>query len=165
MMPSGGSGTASPALASTKTPVPNVALTVPARCPPWPARAACWSQTMARSGIEPPQDGWESDPRLPVVGTSVGRVARGTPHVLTRSSSQSSAARPNSWVREAVDGSVRAVSRVEPLPAAAPEAGGEPRVDRPEGNPAVLRGARDGRDLLEQPPQLRGREIRVQRKT
>ena len=33
-IPSGGSGTASPAFARTKTPVPKVALMVPARCPP-----------------------------------------------------------------------------------------------------------------------------------
>ena len=107
-MPSTAAGTTGPALARTNTPVPNVALIVPGRWPPCPARAACWSQAIARSGSPPPQPGWVSRPRSPTVGPTIGRAPLGTAHQPASPSSQASERSPNSWVRDAVDGSVRA---------------------------------------------------------
>ena len=101
-----GPGGLVPALHHKNAPVPIVTFASPARTQPCPNSEACWSPASAPIGARPPQTAASVTPIRPAVGTIAGSICSGMSNRPSIAGSQRPAARSNSIVREAIDGSV-----------------------------------------------------------
>ncbi len=86
--------------------MPRVSLAIPSLQQRWPYRAACWSPTLAPITARPPQARGSVTASRPAVPVTDGNIAAGMPNRSSRTGSQADAARLNSMVRAAIDGSV-----------------------------------------------------------
>ncbi len=145
-----------PALHHKNAPVPIVSFAWPASRQRWPNSEACWSPTLAPIIARPPQTDASVTAIWPAVGATAGSICAGMPNRPSIAASQVPAARLNSIVRDAIDGSVTCTA---------------PPVSRqvsqqqtsPSEQIAALRGRSGPGHLVEQPAQLGRGERGLQR--
>ena len=154
--PSTGSGSVGPTLVSTNEPVPYVFFVMPGSTHACPNSAACWSPAMPLTGTASPpaQLGSRRCRTGRSTAATSGRHARGTSNSAHSSSDQSQRAD----VVEHRAARVRRIGRVHAAVGAAGEVPEDPRVDGAEREVGVGRDAA----VVQQPRQLRRREVRVE---
>jgi hypothetical protein len=128
---------------------------IPARWQPWPKSAACWSPAIPAIGIAVPSTSGATMPNAWRRRVDVGQDRARHAQNLSSSSSQSPVRMLKSCVREAFDGSVTWVRLCEKFQVIH-------GIDRAERELAALGPDPRARNVVEQPRELRAREIRVE---